>query len=171
MRYEAERLSGRVADKENMRFQRRSVLAMGMWLGCVIADGIPTMPSAGWAKEIVFVARDVEDQQAVWLPREIALHRSTDFTDPLVFRFDNPTARTHVFEAPGLFESVEEDGVQITRPVRITIAPEESEQIIVDRNRITNDARAGREETVTYRFYCPLHRADDDMGGEIVVKR
>ena len=127
------------------------------------------MPSAGGAKEITFVARDVEDQQAVWLPGEIVIHRSVDFAEPLTFRFANPTARTHVFEAPGLFESVEESGVHITRPVRITIAPDESEQIVVDRNRMASDAMAGEGETVTYRFYCPLHRADDDMGGKIVV--
>ncbi|HBH80412.1 MAG TPA: hypothetical protein DDY39_11360, partial [Nitrospira sp.] len=101
------------------------------------------MPSAGWAKEILFVARDLKDQQAVWLPREVVLQRSTDFTEPLIFRFDNPTARTHVFEAPGLLESIEENGVHITRPIRITIAPEESGQILVDRTQITTDARTG----------------------------
>ena len=128
------------------------------------------MTSAGWAKEILFVARDIEDQQAVWLPRTIILHRSTDFTEPLIFRFENPTARTHVFEAPGLLESVEEGGVQITRPARITIAPDESEQILVDRNQLRSDALIGERETITYRFYCPLHRADDDRGGTIVVE-
>lgn len=129
------------------------------------------MPSAGWAKEILFVARDLEDQQAVWLPRTIILQPSTDFTEPLIFRFNNPTARTHVFEAPGLLESIEENGVQITRPVRITIAPEESEQIVVDRNRMTSDGLTDDGKTATYRFYCPLHRADDDMGGTIVVEQ
>jgi hypothetical protein len=74
-----------------------------------------------------------------------------------------------VFESPGLFESVEEQGVQITRPVRITIPPEGTEQIVIDRDRIASDATADEGETVTYRFYCPLHRADADMGGRIVV--
>lgn len=170
-RYEAEHLSGHIVVRKNMKFPRRSVLAIGLGLWYVIGGGLPTMPSTGWTKEIVFVARDLEDQQAVWLPREIALHRRVDFMEPLVFRFENPTARTHVFEAPGLFESVAEGGVQISRPIRITIAPEESEQIIVDQNRFMNDARVGREEPITYRFYCPLHRADDDMGGTIVVEQ
>lgn len=143
---------------------------MGIWLGCVIGGGVLAMPSTGWAREILFVARDLDDQQAVWLPREIVLHRNADFTEPLIFRFDNPTARTHVFEAPGLLESVEENGVQITRPVRITIAPDELEQIVVDRNRMTSDGLTDDGETATYRFYCPLHRADDDMGGTIVVE-
>lgn len=154
-----------------MRVARHSLFTVGVWLGSILGSGIPTMPSAGWAKEILFVARDLEDQQAVWLPREVVLQRSTDFTEPLIFRFDNPTARTHVFEAPGLLESIEENGVHITRPVRVTIAPDESEQIVVERRPITSDARAGEGQTVTYRFYCPLHRADDDMGGSIIVTK
>ena len=152
-----------------MRFGRRSVRELGAWLGCVIGGGALAVSSPGWAKEIAFVARDVEDQQAVWLPTEIVIHRSTDFTEPLMFRFDNPTARTHVFEAPGLFEVVEESGVQITRPVRITIPPEGTEQTLIDKDQMASDAIAGEGETVTYRFYCPLHRADADMGGTIVV--
>jgi len=153
------------------RFVRLSVHAAGVWLGCVIGGGLLAMPAAGWAKEMAFVARDVENQQAVWLPGEIIIHRSTDLTEPLIFRFDNPTERTHVFESPGLFESVEENGVQITRPVRITIPPEGTEQSVIDRDRMASDATAAEGETVTYRFYCPLHRADDEMGGRIVVEQ
>ncbi len=150
-------------------FRRLSAHAKSVGIGCVLVGGVIAVPSGGWAKEIAFVARDIEDQQAVWLPREIVIHRRTDFTEPLIFRFDNPTTRTHVFEAPGLFESVEESGVQTTRPVRITIAPEETEQIVIDKNRMVSDAMAADGEVVTYRFYCPLHRADEDMGGNIVV--
>lgn len=147
---------------------RHSARAVGVWLGCMIG-GVLALPSTGWAKEIVFVARDVENQQAVWLPMEIVLHRSTDFTEPLILRLENPTERTHVFEAPGLFEFLEEKGVQIIRPVRTTLAPEETEQIAIDRDRIASDVIAAEGEIMTYRFYCPLHRADDDMGGRIVV--
>lgn len=142
---------------------------MGIWIGCVIGGGVLATASTAWAREILFVARDLEDQQAVWLPREIILHRNADFLEPLIFRFDNPTARTHVFEAPGLLESVEDNGVQITRPVRVTIAPDESEQIVVDRNRMTSDGLTDDGKTATYRFYCPLHRADDDAGGTIII--
>jgi len=152
-----------------MKFARRSILAMGIWIGCVIGGGVLATASTAWAREILFVARDLEDQQAVWLPREIILHRNADFLEPLIFRFDNPTARTHVFEAPGLLESVEDNGVQITRPVRVTIAPDESEQIVVDRNRMTSDGLTDDGKTATYRFYCPLHRADDDAGGTIII--
>lgn len=76
--------------------------------------------------------------------------------------------RTHVFKAPGLLESVEENGVQITRPIRITIAPEESGQILVERGPITSDVFT-EGKPVIYRFYCPLHRADDDTGGTIII--
>ena len=152
-----------------MRLARRSVFAVAVGLGCVISGGVLAMASTGLAKEILFVARDLEDQQTVWLPREIILHRNADFLEPLIFRFDNPTVRTHVFEAPGLLESVEENGVQITRPVRVTIAPDESEQIVVERNRMTSDGLTDDGKTATYRFYCPLHRADDDAGGTIII--
>jgi len=150
--------------------RRRSAHLAVIYLGLVVSTGSLVMPLTGWAKEIAFVARDVEDQQAVWLPSEIIIHRSADFREPLIFRFENPTARTHVFEAPGLFESVEESGVRITRPVRITIAPEGTEQTVIDRDRMASDAIAAEGETVTYRFYCPLHRADADLGGRIVVE-
>ena len=151
-------------------FGRLSARAVGVWCGCVIGGGVLAMSSAGWAKEIAFVARDVEDQQAVWLPSEMIIHRSADLREPLIFRFDNPTVRTHVFEAPGLFESLEESGARITRPVRITIAPEGTEQTVIDRDRMVSDAIAAEGETVTYRFFCPLHRADADLGGRIVVE-
>ncbi|MBH0201925.1 MAG: hypothetical protein HP496_06405 [Nitrospira sp.] len=145
------------------------VCAVGVWLGLVTSGGMLAIPPAGWTKEIVFVAREVEDQQAVWLPSEIIIHRSTDLREPLIFRFENPTERTHVFESPGLFESVEESGVRITRPVRITIPPEGIEQTVIDRERMASDATTADGETATYRFYCPLHRADAEMGGRIVV--
>jgi len=151
--------------------RRRSAHLAVIYLGLAVSTGSLVMPLTGWAKEIAFVARDVQDQQAVWLPSEIIIHRGTDFTEPLIFRFENPTERTHVFEAPGLFESVEEGGVRITRPVRITIAPEGTEQSVIDRYRMASDAIAAEGETVTYRFYCPLHRADADLGGRIVVEQ
>jgi hypothetical protein len=154
-----------------MNWVRRGSAHLALiYLGLAVSTGSLVMPLTGWAKEIAFVARDVEDQQAVWLPSEITIHRSTDFREPLIFRFENPTARTHVFEAPGLFESVEEQGVQIAKPVRITIAPEETEQTVIDRDRMVSDATAAEGKTVTYRFYCPLHRADADLGGRMVVE-
>jgi hypothetical protein len=158
--------------EHNMKeFVSHSARAVRIWLGCLVGCGMFGMVSTGWAKEIVFVARDVEYQQAVWLPLEVVLHQSTDFTEPLILRLSNPTERTHVFEAPGLFESVDESGVQITRPVRVTIAPEGTEQIVIDRNRMSSDVVTAESETMTYRFYCPLHRADDDLGGKIIVRQ
>ena len=141
------------------------------WLGIVFSVGVLVTPLSGWGKEIAFIAREVEDQQALWLPKEIVIHRSTDFTEPLIFRFENPTNRTHVFEAPALFESVEEGGAQITRSVRITIPPEGTEQMVIDRDRMASDSIAAEGAPVTYRFYCPLHLADADLGGKIVVRK
>lgn len=171
-RGEGEQQAGRLVSQRKHCMKRLGRLArrtVGVWLACVMGGGLLAMPSDGWTKEMAFVARDIENQQAVWLPSEIIIHRSTDFTEPLMFRLENPTERTHVFESPGLFESIEENGVQITRPIRITIPPEGTEQIVIDRRQMVNDATAAVGETVTYRFYCPLHRADDDLGGRIVV--
>lgn len=151
-------------------FVSHSAPAVRSWLGCLVGCGMFAMAFTGWAKEIVFVARDVEHQQAVWLPREVVLHQRTDFKEPLILQLSNPTERTHVFEAPGLFESVDESGVQVTRPVRVTIAPEGTEHIVIDRSRMSSDVVTAESETMTYRFYCPLHRADDDLGGTIIVR-
>lgn len=151
-------------------FMANYACVIGVGLGFMIGGAGLALPSSGGAKEITFVAREVEDQQAVWLPREIVIHHSTDLTEPLVFRLDNPTQRTHVFEAPALFESVEEEGVQVTRPVRITIPPEGMEQTVIDREQIRHDVIAAEGNPMPYRFYCPLHRADADLGGSIVVR-
>jgi len=144
---------------------------MGVGLGCMIGGAVLTVPSSGWTKEITFVARETEDQQAVWLPKEIVIHLGADFTESLVFRLENPTQRTHVFEAPSVFESIEEEGVRVTRPVRITIPPEGTEQTVIDKDRMRHDVIAAEGNPVTYRFYCPLHRADADLGGSIVVEQ
>lgn len=153
------------------RFMANSAWVLGIGLGCLLGGGVLSVSSSGWAKDIIFVARETEDQQAVWIPREIVIHQNTDFTEPLVFRLDNPTQRTHVFEAPALFESVEEAGVHVTRSVRITIPPEGTEQTVIDRGLIVRDLIAAEGESVIYRFYCPLHRADTELGGRIVVEQ
>lgn len=143
---------------------------MVAWLGLVIGGGLIGTPAMGSAAEFYFVIRDVEDEQAVWFPREVSLHYwSEDFTEPLTFRLENPTGRTHVFEAPGLFESVDEGGRLTAKPVRITVAPEETMRILVDRDRLANDVIGSGGGTTTYRFYCPLHRGDTDAGSTILV--
>ncbi|TKS59559.1 MAG: hypothetical protein EWM72_02127 [Nitrospira sp.] len=131
-------------------FRRLSYRAMGACLGFVVGGGVIAMPDKGSAKEFYFVIRDVENEEAVWFPREVIIHRSTDFAELLTFRFENPTARTHVFEAPALFESVEEGGGLTTRPVRITISTEETAQTVIDRDRLANDALNSEGGTVSY---------------------
>lgn len=142
---------------------------LGTWFGLTLGAGMLGQPAHGMAKELHFVIRDVEGEQAVWFPREVFIHRATDLMEPLSFRLENPTPRTHVFEAPGLFESVEEGGVTTARPLRITIASEETMQIVVDRDRLADDVVGSEGGTRTYRFYCPLHRDDMGTGSRILV--
>lgn len=151
-------------------FWRFSFRAMGAWFLCVIGGGILGTPAMGWATELHFVIRDVADERAAWFPREVSLHYwSAEFTEPLTFRLENPTARTHVFEAPGLFEQVEEGGGLMAKPVRITIAPEETLRIQIDRERLAEDVIGSEEGARTYRFYCPLHRGDADTASTLLV--
>lgn len=136
---------------------------MGVCLGVAIGGGLIGIPDMGSATELHFVIRDVEEGRAAWYPREVSLHYwSEDFTELLTFRLENPTGRTHVFEAPGLFESVEAGGGRTAKPVRITIAPEETMRILIDRDRMANDVIGSEDGTTTYRYYCSLHGEEPD---------
>ena len=151
-------------------FWRLPSRAMRVCLGFVIGGGLIGTPAMGWTKELHFVIRDVEDERAVWFPREVSLHYwGSEFREPLTFRLENPTARTHVFEAPGLFESVEVEGGLTAKSVRITIAPEETLRIHIDRDRLANDVIGSEGGTMMYRFYCPIHGADTDAASTILV--
>lgn len=152
---------------------RIRIVSRGRWLGTwawvTLGASLLGAPNQGMAKELHFVIHDVEQDHAVWLPREVLIHRHSDLTEPVNFRLENPTARTHVFEAPGLFESVEEGGVISTRPLRITIASEETMLIVLDRDRLADDVVGSEGATKVYRFYCPLHRNDADLGSRILL--
>ena len=142
---------------------------LGVGLGATIGAVMLGQPIHAFAKELHFVVRDVEGDQALWFPQEVLIHRSTDLTEPLSFRLENPSPRTHVFEAPGLFESFEEEGIISTRPLRITIASEETMLVVVDRDRLADDVVGSEGATKTYRFFCPLHRNDTETGSRIKV--
>lgn len=58
---------------------------------------------------------------------------------------------------------------ELIRSVRVTIAPEGAKQIVIDWDQIASDVLAAEGETMTYRFYCPFHRAYDERDGRIVV--
>jgi hypothetical protein len=142
---------------------------LGIWFGLSLEAVMLGQPTLTLAKELHFVVRDVEGDQAVWFPQEVFIHRSTDLTEPLSFRLENPSPRTHVFEAPGLFESFEEGGIASTRPLRITIASEETMLVVVDRDRLVDDVVGSEGLAKTYRFFCPLHRNDMEIGSRILL--
>lgn len=128
------------------------------------------LPDLGSATELHFVIRDVEEGRAVWFPREVSLHYwSDDFTEPLTFRLENPTERTHVFEAPGLFELVEAGSGRTAKPARVTIAPEETMRILVDRDRMANDVIGSEGGMRAYRYFCSLHGEESDASTLRVV--
>lgn len=125
-------------------------------------------PEFGHGAQVRFTAQELENQRANWSPQEIVFSKEKDLPGPLVFVLDNPTARTHVFEAPGLFEQTRRDtGELLVKPLRITVAPEERVVVEVTVSESEGDADSCRAGETCYRFYCPLHRADDDQGGMI----
>lgn len=144
-------------------------LLLGVGFGLTLGVGMLGQPTLSLAKELHFVVRDVDGAQAVWFPREVLISRQQDLTEPLSFRLENPSPRTHVFEAPGLFESFEEGGIMSARPLRITTASEETLLVEVDRDRLADDVVGSQGDTMMYRFFCPLHRSDTDAGSRIKV--
>ncbi|MCP9468946.1 MAG: hypothetical protein NNA31_02985 [Nitrospira sp.] len=124
----------------------------------------------GHAEAIRFIAYDLENQQAAWAPQEVTVHRN-EGGEELIFILNNPTERTHAFEAPGLLEQIsDQDGSPLTRPLRVTVAPGETMEVMIRFAPAESDrdpepsCQAG---STCYRFYCPLHRGDNDPGGII----
>lgn len=121
---------------------------------------------AAQGSEFRFVVRDLPDHSAAWLPSEVVIHAGTDLEGGLVFLLANPTPRTHVFLVEGLYEqSVRENGEMTRRPLRVTLAPEETIRTMVDMEQFAGTSDQRKAEA--FRFYCPLHRSDDDLGGTI----
>lgn len=85
----------------NRAHHRLTGLALGLLL-LIAASG--ARPSTSLGGEFHFVIHDLEGEGAAWLPREVVIHKSTDLDGGLIFILENPTPRTHVFEAPGLFD-------------------------------------------------------------------
>jgi hypothetical protein len=79
---------------------------------------------------------------------------------------ENPTDRTHVFEAPGLLEEIPHDQDSVTvEPVRVYIAPKETVRIKVR----TDGGRSPSNGPEIYRFFCPLHGHGPDMESVIWI--
>ncbi len=135
-------------------------------LALTFVMGSVAMTDVGRAEMVRFIVRDMEDNSATWLPAEVVIHRDDDLARGAVFVFTNPTARTHVFEAPGLFEQlVGKRGEVMMKPLRVTVAPEEVIQVLV---APLERPEPCIEET-SYRFFCPLHQADSVRAGTIRV--
>lgn len=132
------------------------VFVLGSWV----------MPQESRAGEFRFVVQDMADDSAAWFPTEVVIHRDRDGKTGLVFLLDNPTARTHVFEAPGLLEWTVEE--QEMKPLRVTVAPEETMRVQVSVVQLEWMLEPCAQE-MSYRFFCPLHQADSVRAGTIRV--
>lgn len=144
-----------------------SVSAFGLLL--LIAESC-SMPSVSLAGEFHFVIHDVEGDAAAWFPREVVIHKSTDFDGGLIFILENPTPRTHVFEAPGLFEQIVEGSeVPIVKPLRVYVAPGETVRVPISIEQLKFEPETDVSGAQTCPFFCPLHGADEALRSTIRV--
>ncbi|HRC45097.1 MAG TPA: hypothetical protein PLT27_13675 [Nitrospira sp.] len=128
------------------------------------------MPSTSLGGEFHFVIRDLEGGAAGWLPREVVIHKRTDLEGGLLFILDNPTPRTHVFEAPGLFEQIVE-GLEppIVKPLRVYVAPGETVRVQVSIEQLNREPETDASGAQSCPFFCPLHGGDDALRSTIRV--
>lgn len=133
-----------------------------------LVNALSLWNSAG-AAEFHFVVQEVGEKRALWMPREVVIHRSTEMQDGLVFVLENPTDRTHAFAAHGLFEEVMGAHGDITRkPLRVNVTPDDLVRVEVStaQFQVISGVRTGEEQ---FSFFCPLHRGDAHLGGTIRV--
>ncbi|MCP9440667.1 MAG: hypothetical protein NNA20_11775 [Nitrospira sp.] len=135
----------------------------------VLTVWMPFNWGLGHAETIRFNACDLENQQAAWAPQEVTIRQPDKAEEELIFSLNNPTERTHAFEAPGLLEQTNaQDGSPLTKPLRVTVAPGETMEVVIRFAPLEgNTDPSCLAGAVCYRFYCPLHRGDDDPGGII----
>ena len=147
--------------------RRSSVLLVGL---LTLIAGNDLLSSSGLAGEFLFVAHDVEGDAAAWSPREVVIHKSTDLDGGLIFVLENPTPRTHVFEAPGLFEQiVEGPEAPIAKPLRVYVAPGETVHIRVSTEHLNSELETDVSGAQTCQFFCPLHGDEDALRSKIRV--
>lgn len=85
---------------------------------------------------------------------------------------ENPTPRTHVFEAPGLFEQViivEGPEASTVKPLRVYIAPGETIRVDVSIERLMVEPESDASGAQTCPFFCPLHGSEDALRSTIRV--
>ncbi len=134
--------------------------------------------SEGWFSTISegasvrFVAQELEGQRAVWTPREMVIREDEASEGEQVFVLENPTQRTHVFEAPGLVErTAGHTGVLTSQPLRVTVAPGETVEVLVMVPLPDREANPCGDGARCYDFFCPIHRGDLGEKGTIRVIR
>lgn len=129
-----------------------------------------SMPSTCLGGEFHFVIHDLEGEAAAWSPREVIIHKSTDLDGGLIFVLENPTPRTHVFEAPSLFEEVVKGSEHKTvKPLRVYVAPGETVRVQVSTEQLKVEPETDASGTQTCPFFCPLHGAEEALRSTIRV--
>lgn len=129
------------------------------------------LASTGLAGEFHFVAHDVEGDAASWSPREVVINKSIDLEGGLIFALENPTPRTHVFEAPGLFEQISVEGSEnkTVKPLRVYVAPGETVHVRVSTEHLNRELEADVSGAQTCQFFCPLHGPEEALRSKIRV--
>lgn len=147
---------------------RSSVILVGF---LTLIAGNCLVSSTALAGEFHFIVRDVENGAAAWSPREVIIHKSTDLEGGLLFVLENPTPRTHVFEAPGLFGQIIVEGSEnkTVKPMRVYAAPEETVHVQVSTEELSRVPEADVSEKQTYHFFCPLHKGEEALRSQIRV--
>ncbi len=126
--------------------------------------------AVGFVTEFRFVIHDVEGDAAAWSPREVVIHRGADLGETLLFVLENPTARTHVLEAPGLFEQIVEGPEAPTvKPLRVYVPPGETVHVRVSTERLKRTPGMGASGTESFQFFCPLHGHEEALRSTIRV--
>lgn len=141
---------------------------LGGLLTAALVGGLVHGPATG-AAEFHFVAEDLGEKRAAWVPNEVVIHKSTELQDGLVFVLENPTDRTHAFAAHGLFEEVMGANGEITRkPLRVNVTPEDAVRVQISTAQFERpDWQSGEKEEFPY--FCPLHKGDAHQGGMVYV--
>ncbi|MCC6967839.1 MAG: hypothetical protein IT391_16320 [Nitrospira sp.] len=151
----------------NRAHHRLTGLALGLLL---LSAASGARPSTGFGGEFHFVIHDLEGEAAAWSPREVVIHRRTDLDGGLFFVLENPTPRTHVFEAPGLFEQIVEGPEAPTvKPLRVYVTPGETVRVQVSIEQLHREPEPDASGAQTCPFFCPLHGADEDLRSTIRV--
>ena len=150
---------------------RLSIVLVGFLISPISIVGNCLVSSTALAGEFHFIVHDVEGDAAAWSPREVVIHKSTDLEGGLIFILENPTPRTHVLEAPGLFEQIMVEGSEnkTVKPMRVYAAPGETVLVHVSTEELNRVPEADLSEAQTYQFFCPLHKGEDAFRSQIRV--